>query len=109
MSTHAPLQQTPPPAHAAPFCPQDVGLGLGVRLGVELGVAVMLGVVVLMGVAVALGVAVGLCVGVAVGLADTQVPFWHSWPTSSHEWQMWSVPQTSQSSPQSAAVQQPPG
>ena len=84
MSTHAPLQQTPPSAHAAPFCPQDVGLGLGVRLGVELGVAVMLGVVVLMGVAVALGVAVGLCVGVVGG---TQVPFWHSCPTSSHEWQ----------------------
>ena len=78
-------------------------------VGVMLGVTVSLGVAVVTGVAVALDVAVGLCVGVAVGMADTQAPFWQIWPISSHERQTWSVPQTSQMRPQSATVQHPPG
>ena len=44
-----------------------------------------------------------------VGGLETQLPFWQTCPNSSQVWQVWSVPQTRQTSPQSASAQQPPG
>jgi hypothetical protein len=67
------LQLQVPPQ---PFDPQVVPSQVGTQ-GVGVGVGEFVGVLVL--------------VGVVVG---TQVPSWQSWPTSSHERQTWSDPQT---------------
>jgi hypothetical protein len=40
---------------------------------------------------------------------ETQALFWQTSPTSVQVWQIWSVPQTLQTSPQSESTQQPPG
>ena len=89
-------------------------------------VGVLVSALVLVGVLELVGVFVGLLVGVLVDalvpvgvlelmevlvgvMVGTQVPFWQICPTSSHERQTWSAPQTWQASPQSATVQQPPG
>ena len=69
-------------------------------------VLVPVGVLELMEVLVGVLVLTEVLEGVMVG---TQVPFWQSCPTSSHERQTWSDPQTWQASPQSATVQHPPG
>jgi hypothetical protein len=101
-------QQTSPGVHTAPFGPQGAGVLVLVLVCVLVGV--LEDVLVLVGVLELVGVGEFVLTAVLVGVVvGTQVPFWHSCPTSSQEWQTWSEPQTWQASPQSATVQHPPG